>query len=312
MVVQNQTKLNFRRILNVQDLQETDEFLTAMSVGDHSMDLATDEVDSCQEAYRTVADVLVVSREIGLFPGNRRQIRSGVLDRLDTGFLVVRKNGNHHRGSVVGCLAQHRHLVVDAEHLCHFGLKLRITPFQIVGDLVRADFGFREDLRDCAARNLHQARMSCFLTVVLNMQSQQTRSPPFVGVTQILWLPTGQIHNPGASIRCNGGSLTAARQVFQRGQSAKLKSLLHRPFYLWSIGMQSAGNGGYAISRSIRQKKFRPLDTMSGFRARSAKSSQPVSHFRGQHQRCFPTPERHLSSFLYRLEESYNTKSAVL
>src|ERR1700745_4029419 len=89
MIVEDHFDRRAGRIGSIKELKEFDEFATAMTVSDQSMNLAADKVDAGQQADGAVALIFKLPREGRVSAGLRGQVRSGRGDGLDAGFLVV-------------------------------------------------------------------------------------------------------------------------------------------------------------------------------------------------------------------------------
>ncbi len=98
------------------------------------------------------------------------QVGGGIADRLDARLFVV-GDDRHVAGIGIG-RTQNRHLAIDAEHFSHFLFERRITPFQVIADLVWFDRVAVEDLADRARREVGQARMSGRHGVLAHMPRQ--------------------------------------------------------------------------------------------------------------------------------------------
>jgi hypothetical protein len=89
MVVEDQFDRRVGRIGGVEQLEEFDEFATAMAILDQGVDLAGDEVDAGQKADRAVALLFVLACESRMYAELGRQVWSRRLNGLDARFLVV-------------------------------------------------------------------------------------------------------------------------------------------------------------------------------------------------------------------------------
>ena len=89
MIVEDQLDRGIGRIGGVEKLEKFDEFATAMAIPDQRMDLATDKIDTGQQADRAVALVFILPREARMQTGDGRQVGGGGRNRLDAGLLII-------------------------------------------------------------------------------------------------------------------------------------------------------------------------------------------------------------------------------
>jgi hypothetical protein len=73
----------------VEELEELDEFTTAVAFLDQGMDVTSEQIDTCHQGQGAVALVLVIAHHRRAGAGQWRAIRRCRSDRLDAGFLVV-------------------------------------------------------------------------------------------------------------------------------------------------------------------------------------------------------------------------------
>jgi len=78
----------------------------------------------------------MVPSHSAVFSGNWRQVRGGILDGLDAGLLIVRQYGHQIR-QWDAFSPPDLHLLIYMQHLHHLGVKVGVTPLQIVLNLVR-------------------------------------------------------------------------------------------------------------------------------------------------------------------------------
>jgi len=125
-----------------------------------------------------VALVLVIALRGGVGAGNRREIRSGIADRLNPRFLVVREDGDLAPAITVrGGRAPHLNLAVNTKHFCHFRLELGVALLHVIADFVRFDLMCRQDLAHRSLGEFCQARMASRWPVVTRMRGQQAGRP---------------------------------------------------------------------------------------------------------------------------------------
>ena len=97
-----------------------------------------EQIDAGHQGQGTVTFILVIARLGWAGARQWRSIRRGRTNRLDSGFLVVRDDGEAVVTAAVLTLAllpfrpQHRHLPADTEDLGHLGLELWVALFQVV------------------------------------------------------------------------------------------------------------------------------------------------------------------------------------
>jgi hypothetical protein len=75
-------------------IEELDELATAVAVLDERMHSTSKQIDAGHQDHSAVALVLMVALRGGVGAGNRREIRSGIADRLNTRFLVIREESD--------------------------------------------------------------------------------------------------------------------------------------------------------------------------------------------------------------------------
>src|SRR5438045_7859521 len=77
----------------VEELEKLDEFATAVAFLDQGTDVTSEQIDPGHQGQGAVALVLVIAHHGRADAGQWRAIRRGRPDRLDSGFLVVRDEG---------------------------------------------------------------------------------------------------------------------------------------------------------------------------------------------------------------------------
>src|SRR6516164_688963 len=85
------------RIGSIDELEEFDEFATAMAVLDQGVNLAGEQIDTGQQTDRAIALVLMIAREGRMFAGLRRQVRGGRSERLNARLLVIGDDRHRNR-----------------------------------------------------------------------------------------------------------------------------------------------------------------------------------------------------------------------
>ena len=211
MVVQDHQDPGLRRIGGVQPPQEGDELPTAMAWHDGAMHVAGEQVETRHQGERPVTPVFVVAPEGGMASGCRGQVGRHRADRLNARLFVIRDEGAQAPLRVRRVFAQDLHQLVHEQHFGHLPIKLRVAAFQVVGDLVRSELLPRQQLRDGAAGQLRQARMSGRHRMLAGVASQQAGRP------QLLWIPQ-------ARSACDTPA-TPARRAPPRGSPADAPSV---------------------------------------------------------------------------------------
>src|SRR5438552_11350570 len=118
MIIKDQLDRGVRWVSGIKNFQEFNKLAASMPVPDQSVNLASEQIDSGQQAYRTMTLVLVVACKTRIDAGFRRQVRTRARDRLQTGLFVIRDDCHCLAGLLLGGgLLKHRDLPVDAEHL---------------------------------------------------------------------------------------------------------------------------------------------------------------------------------------------------
>ena len=113
----------------IEGIEKLDEFATAMTIPDQRVHLTREQVDAGHQRHRSVALVLVIAADCGMDAGNRRQIGSRRADRLDSGFLVIRDDGElarvraatGGRGCQLFCVSKSRETLYVVEGITNYG-----------------------------------------------------------------------------------------------------------------------------------------------------------------------------------------------
>src|SRR5438045_9048042 len=93
MVVENDLDCGFGVVGGVEEVEKVDEFATAVAFLDQGMDVTSEQIDPGHQGQGAVALVLVIAHHGRADAGQWGAIRRGRPDRLDSGFLVVRDEG---------------------------------------------------------------------------------------------------------------------------------------------------------------------------------------------------------------------------
>ena len=128
-----------------------------MTILNAGMDLAGQQIDPGQQAQRAVSLVLMITGERGVRSRLRRQVRRGVADRLNARLLVIGNDGDVLRFGFA--FPQDRDLTIDAEHLGHLRIKLRVASFEIIANLVWLYVVMIKDFADRALSDTGEAGM---------------------------------------------------------------------------------------------------------------------------------------------------------
>src|SRR5664279_1996865 len=100
-----------------------------------------------------------------------------------------------------------------------------IPALHIVADLVRPDLTLRQYSMQFRPAQLEQTWMARCQTVLPHVALQQSISPQFVGVAEILRLLARTVQHPGNRIIGDAATLARSRQLSQRRIDPKLKEL---------------------------------------------------------------------------------------
>jgi hypothetical protein len=245
------------------------------------MHLPGQQVDPGQKARRAMTFVFVVACERRVRSGLRRQIRRGVADRLDTGLLVIRDDGDVVFGPA---FTQERDFAIDAEDLGHLCLERLVAPFEIVARLVWLYLVAREDLADSALHDFGHARMPGRLRVLANVTRQQPRGPQLVWVSQVLRLAARQRHQPGARLGRDHGCLGRSRTILECCKDAHLRGAAHATPNGVAHDPDLLAHGNRRRVGMIRQKDPRPFDPDRRFASRPGNRFQPGQIVRAHRQ----------------------------
>jgi hypothetical protein len=89
MIVENQLDRRAGWIGGIKKLEEFDELPAAVVISDEGMNLPGEQIDPGQQVERTMAFVLMITREGRVDAGYRRQIGRGCRGGLDSRFFVM-------------------------------------------------------------------------------------------------------------------------------------------------------------------------------------------------------------------------------
>src|ERR1700751_226698 len=93
VVVENDLDRGVGGVGGVEELEKLDEFTTAVALLNQSMDMTGEQIDTGHQGQRAVAFVLMIAHHSRAGAGQWRAIRRCRTNRLDSGFLVVRDDG---------------------------------------------------------------------------------------------------------------------------------------------------------------------------------------------------------------------------
>src|ERR1700730_8250173 len=117
MIVKDQFDCRLCRISSVKHPKKFDEFAATMSVLDEGVNLASEQINSGQEAHRTVALVFMIARKSWVGAGLGRQVRALVGDCLNPWLLIVRDDRHRFaRLLAVGALLKDLNFPVDTKY----------------------------------------------------------------------------------------------------------------------------------------------------------------------------------------------------
>ena len=89
MIVENQLNRGAGRIGGIKEPEEFDELAAAVAVSDQGMNLPGEQINTSQQAKRTMPFVLMIARQSRVDAGLGRQIGRGRCNGLDSWFFVV-------------------------------------------------------------------------------------------------------------------------------------------------------------------------------------------------------------------------------
>src|SRR5215831_8241253 len=114
----------------------------------------------------------------GVGARNRRQIRSSIADRLNTGLLIIGEDDDFARVIALrGGRAPHLDLAVNAKHFGHFWLELGVAPLRVIADLVRLDLMCCQNLTHCSQAADKNPTMSVQFRQNMPSASDDRRTP---------------------------------------------------------------------------------------------------------------------------------------
>src|SRR3974390_1089480 len=97
VVVEHDTDACARGVTCVGHLQEFDELRATMPLANQPENLAGYQIDAGQQGQGPMADVFMISPYGGVLSWGWRPVWGGILDDLNTGFLVIGKQGGQNR-----------------------------------------------------------------------------------------------------------------------------------------------------------------------------------------------------------------------
>ena len=167
---------------------------------------------------------------VGVGAGNRGEIRSGIADRLNTGFLVIGEDGDFAPAVTVrGSCAVHLDLTINAKHFCHFWLEIGVALLHVIADFVRLDLMRCQDLAHRSLGEFRQAGMTSLRPVITRMRGQQTGRPQLVRIPGCDRLRASQRDQPRPRFPCNYSIASGSRPVIERCQDPQFRGSLKAP-----------------------------------------------------------------------------------
>src|ERR1017187_9229653 len=124
--------------------------------------------------------VFVIAADFGMLAWYGRQIGCGIADGLDSG-LLIHRNGDHVGGRLASgssCILQ-RHILIYDQDPAHFRVKFRVAPFQVVLDLFRMEWLFRQDSMHGRLGSLRQRRKTGLHGMLADVPCQRLPTPNF-------------------------------------------------------------------------------------------------------------------------------------
>ncbi len=164
------------RIGGIDQLEEFDEFATTVPILDKGVNLTGEQINAGQQTDRAVALVFVITRKRRMDARLGRQVRCGRRKRLNARLLIIGNDRHRVAGFLLGfcrSLFNDLHLAIDTQDFRHLGLKVGITAFQVVTDLVRLDLLLVEDDAQRALSKLAQANVPLSRPMFAHMTGEQ-------------------------------------------------------------------------------------------------------------------------------------------
>jgi len=231
MIVEDQLDSGLRRICRIEKFEKFDELSAAVAVSDEGMNFTGQQINAGQQTERTMAFVLMITREGRMDSGLRRQIRRGRCDGLDSRLFVVGDDRDRPaRFLGLGSLFQDPNLAINAQNFSHLLLELGVATFQIVPHLMRLNFFIAENLADRALGQIGKTFVPSPWRILACMAGQQPSRPQLVWIAVILGLVARQRHQPSLGLRRNHRLLARPWPVIQSGQRAIGKRSLDAAF----------------------------------------------------------------------------------
>lgn len=123
---------------------EDDEVVAGVGVTDERYGLPGDQIHSCQQRHRPMADVVGIPCDEPMLLGHGL-ILDGTAECLDVRLLIVRDRDDSRIGlSLDGYLR----LLVDHQHLHHLLMEFRVAVLEIISDAMGLHPALLEDLPD--------------------------------------------------------------------------------------------------------------------------------------------------------------------
>src|SRR3984893_1173631 len=240
MIIKDQLDRGMRRVSGVKNFEEFNELAAAVPVPDQSVNLASEQIDSGQQAHRTMTLVLVVARKTGMGARFWRQVRTRARDRLQTGLLVIRDDRHRLAGLLLGgSLLEDCDLAVDAQHFGHLLRKLGVAAFEVVAHFVWLHLLAIQDLADRALDQLGEALMTGGRSVLPRVAGQQPRRPQLVRIAELFRLLACQRHQPSLGFGGDRRLFTWPWTVLERRHGAIGHRALNASLYC--LMMKSQG-----------------------------------------------------------------------
>jgi hypothetical protein len=152
-------------------------------------------------------------------------------------------------------------LAVNAQHLRHLFLKLRVAAFQVVPHFVRLDLLLSEDLADRALDQLVKAGVALRWSKLTSVAGQKPGRPQLVGIPQVFRLPAGQRHQPGFGFGGDLRLLARPWTILESGERTVGQGSLNTPLNRLMMQSQISGDGKerriFAVPQHIRARSTR-------------------------------------------------------
>src|SRR5262245_40838123 len=139
--------------------------------------------------------------------------------------------------------------LVDMQNLDHLLFEVRIPALHVIADLVWSDLTLRQYPVKFRPAHFVQTGMARRQAVLPHVTLQQSVSPQFVGVAQILRLLAGTVQHPGNRVIRDAAALARSWQLSQRRIDSELQELTNTQRD--RVPIHAVGDSDRAIAHAV-------------------------------------------------------------